>query len=85
MIGDPVALRIRRKIKRAHWRTVAKFADVQTSFIADAQQGWGCMHHSIKPISPGMRFVGTAVTASNGPRDNLAAMAMLDVARKGDY
>ena len=84
MIGDPVAIRIRRKIKRTHRRVVAKFHGVQTSFIADAQQGWGCMHHSIKPIAAGMRFVGTAVTAANGPRDNLAAMAMLDIARAGD-
>jgi 4-hydroxy-4-methyl-2-oxoglutarate aldolase len=84
MIGDPVALRIRRNIDRAPKRLVSAFAKAQTSFIADAQQGWYCLHHSIKPINPRMKFAGTAVTASNGPRDNLAAMAMLDFVKPGD-
>ena len=84
MIADPLAIRIRRTIERTPPGTVQKFEGVPTSFIADAQQGWGCMHHSIKPIAPGMRFAGVAVTSSNGPRDNLGAMAMLDVAEVGD-
>jgi 4-hydroxy-4-methyl-2-oxoglutarate aldolase len=84
MIGDPVALRIRRAIERTPAALVRRFARAQTSFIADAQQGWNCMHHGIKGLTPKQRFAGTAVTASGGPRDNLAAMAMLDVMRKGD-
>ncbi len=84
MIGDPKALRIRRTIERAPGALVRKFARAQTSFIADAQQGWNCMHHGIKGLTPRQRFAGTAVTASGGPRDNLAAMAMLDVMKKGD-
>jgi 4-hydroxy-4-methyl-2-oxoglutarate aldolase len=84
MIGDPVALRVRRRIERAPAALVRRFARAQTSFIADAQQGWNCMHHGIKGLTPKQRFAGTAVTASGGPRDNLAAMAMLDVMRKGD-
>jgi len=84
MIGDPVALRIRRSIERAPAALVRKFARAQTSFIADAQQGWNCLHHGIKGLTPKHRFAGTAITASGGPRDNLAAMAMLDVMQKGD-
>jgi 4-hydroxy-4-methyl-2-oxoglutarate aldolase len=84
MIGDPKALRMRKTIQRAPVALVRKFARAQTSFIADAQQGWNCMHHSIKGLTPRQRFAGVAVTASGGPRDNLAAMAMLDVIRKGD-
>lgn len=84
MIGDPVALRIRAKIERAPKTLVRAFAKAQTSFIADAQQGWRCLHHSIKPLNPRHRFAGTAVTSYNGPRDNLAAMAMLDYAQRGD-
>ena len=84
MIGDPAAIRIRRTIERPPAALVRKFARAQTSFIADAQQGWNCLHHSIKGLNPRQRFVGTAVTASGGPRDNLAAMAMLDVLKKGD-
>jgi regulator of RNase E activity RraA len=84
MIGDPAAIRIRRNVERPPATLVRKFARAQTSFIADAQQGWNCMHHSIKGLTPRQRFVGTAVTAVGGPRDNLAAMAMLDVLKKGD-
>ena len=84
MIGDPIALRIRRTIERPPAALVRRFARAQTSFIADAQQGWNCMHHGIKGLHPKQRFVGVAITASGGPRDNLAAMAMLDVAKKGD-
>ena len=84
MIGDPVALRIRQKIERAPKRLINEFGKVQTSFIADSQQGWNCLHHSIKPIFNGMKFSGSAITATNGPRDNLAAMAMLDFVKPGD-
>jgi 4-hydroxy-4-methyl-2-oxoglutarate aldolase len=84
MIGDPVALRIRRDIARPSKALLRRFAGAQTSFVADAQQGWNCLHHSVKPLRTRDRFVGSAVTASGGPRDNLAAMAMLDVARPGD-
>ena len=84
MIGDPVALIIRRTIERAPARLVRRIAKAQTSFIADAQQGWGCLHYSIKGLTPKQKFAGTAVTASGGPRDNLAAMAMLDYVKKGD-
>ncbi|MDP6345021.1 MAG: RraA family protein [Alphaproteobacteria bacterium] len=84
MIGDPVALRIRRDFERPGNALVRAFARAQTSFIADAQQGWNCLHHTIKPLNPKHRFAGPALTASGGPRDNLAAMAMLDHVKKGD-
>ena len=62
MIGDPVALVVRRHVERASRDLVERFAGAQTSFIADAQQGFRCLHHAIKPIAPGMRFAGTAVS-----------------------
>ena len=84
MIGDPVALRIRQAIERPDKTLLRRFRGAQTSFVADAQQGWNCMHHAIKPLKPSYRFVGPAVTARCGPRDLLAAMAMLDVVKPGD-
>lgn len=84
MIGDPIALTIHTKIERAPKALVRAFAKAQTSFIADAQQGFNCLHYSIKPVTRKKTFAGTAVTAFNGPRDNLAAMAMLDVCKPGD-
>ena len=84
MIGDPVALKIRRKFKRPAASLVRSFASAQTSFITDAMQGMNAMHYSIKGLNIKQKFCGVAVTSLNGPRDNLAAMAMLDVAQKGD-
>ena len=84
MIGDPVALKIRRKIKRPAASLVRAFANAQTSFITDAMQGMNSLHYSIKGLNIKQKFCGVAVTSLNGPRDNLAAMAMLDYAQKGD-
>jgi len=84
MIGDPIALKIRSKFKRPPAALVRAFANAQTSFIADAMQGMNCLHYSIKGLNIKQKFTGVAVTSLNGPRDNLAAMAMLDMAQKGD-
>ncbi len=84
MIGDPVAITIRRTVERPSKTLVGAFADAQTSFVVDAMNGKGALDYRIKPIRPGSPFVGTAVTASGGPRDNLAAMALLDFAEAGD-
>lgn len=84
MIGDPVALTIRRDFPRPDPALVACFRDTPTGFVTDAQNGRGSLHHSVKPIDSAMRFHGTAVTAFCGPMDNLAAMAILDFAKPGD-
>lgn len=84
MIGDPVAIVIRRSIERPPKAVVDAFVGAQTSFIVDAMNGRGALDYRIKPVKPGSPFVGTAVTASGGPGDNLGAMAMLDVAEAGD-
>ena len=72
MIEEPVALTMRRTIERPAADRVAGFAGVPTSFVVDALNGNGALDWTIKPINPAMRFVGTAITAYGGPRDNLA-------------
>ena len=84
MIGDPVALTIRRKIKRPAKSLVRAFEGAETSFIADSQNGLGALNHRIKPLTDDMRFCGVAVTAMNAPHDLLASMAMLDFVQPGD-
>jgi 4-hydroxy-4-methyl-2-oxoglutarate aldolase len=84
MIGDPVALTVRRSIERAPRAVMKAFAGMPTGFVTDAYNGKGCLDYAIKPLLPTMRFSGSAVTAFCGPMDNLAAMAMLDFAKKGD-
>ena len=84
MIGDPVALTIRRNFERPSKSLMEAFAGMPTGFVTDAYNGKGCLDYAIKPLLPQMRFSGSAITAYCGPMDNLAAMAILDFAQKGD-
>lgn len=84
MIGDPVALTIRRNFPRPAPALVDRYRDTPSGFVTDAFNGRGSLHHSVKPIDPAMHFHGTAVTALCGPMDNLAAMAVLDFVQPGD-
>lgn len=84
MIGDPVALTIRRNINRPPRAILDKFAQAPSGFVTDAFNGKGSLHYSIKPLRAEMRFCGPAITAFCGPMDNLAAMAVLDFAQPGD-
>lgn len=84
MIGDPVALTIRRRIKRPSSALLARFQGRPSGFVTDARNGGGCMDYAIKPLLPEMRFCGPAVTAYCAPMDILAAMASLDFVKPGD-
>lgn len=84
MIGEPVTLTIRRNVERPSKALLKSFAGMPTGFVTDAHNGKGCMNFEIKPLLPTMRFSGPAITAYCGPMDNLAAMAILDFAKKGD-
>jgi 4-hydroxy-4-methyl-2-oxoglutarate aldolase len=84
VIGDPETLVIKRPTARASATTIAPFASRSTSFIVDAMQGLGALDHRIKPIDPGTAFTGSALTARAGARDNLAALAALDLIEPGD-
>ena len=84
MIGDPVMLTIRRNIQRPSKALLKSFDGMPTGFVTDAYNGKGCLDFEIKPLMPAMAFHGPAITAYCGPMDNLAAMALLDFAKKGD-
>ena len=84
MIGDPVMLTIRRNIERPSKVLLKAFDGMPTGFVTDAYNGKGCLDFEIKPLMPAMMFYGPAITAFCGPMDNLAAMAILDFAKKGD-
>lgn len=84
MIGDPVSLTIRRNFERPSKTIMKAFAGTPTGFVTDAFNGKGCLDYAIKPLLPTMAFSGSAITAFCGPMDNLAAMAILDFAKKGD-
>jgi 4-hydroxy-4-methyl-2-oxoglutarate aldolase len=84
MIGDPTKLVIRAKFPRVSSAELAPFRERSTSFVVDAMDGRGAMDHAIKPLDPASRFVGSALTARAGARDNLAALAALDLIEPGD-
>ena len=84
MIGDPPKLVIKRPGRRLSEAALAPFAECSTSFVVDAMQGRGALDHRIKPLDPTTRFVGSALTARAGARDNLAAVAALDFVKPGD-
>ncbi|MGI9434944.1 MAG: RraA family protein [Geminicoccaceae bacterium] len=84
MIGDPAKLVIRRLGARFDQATAVPFAARSASFLVDAMEGRGALDARIKPIDPKSRFTGSALTARAGPRDNLAALAALDLIAPGD-
>ncbi len=84
MIGDPAKLVIKRPREPIASSMIEAFSARSASFVVDAMEGRGALDHRIKPINAGSRFTGTALTARAGPRDNLAALAALDLIRPGD-
>jgi 4-hydroxy-4-methyl-2-oxoglutarate aldolase len=84
MIEDPPRLVVRRSFARLQEADLAPFRDRTASFVVDAMHGRGALDHAIKPLDPRSRFVGSAVTARAGARDNLAALAALDLLEPGD-
>jgi len=63
--------------------TVAAFAAFQTATLHEAQGKKGAMPHAIKPIYPGMRLAGPALTVKCPPGDNLTVHAAIEHARPG--
>jgi 4-hydroxy-4-methyl-2-oxoglutarate aldolase len=84
MIGDPPVLTLRRAFERPSQAQIAALDNVPTGFAVDAMMGQGALDHGIKPLWPEARFVGPAVTAKCGPRDNMAVWIAMKVARPGD-
>ncbi len=84
MIGEPVALTIRRRIQRPAPQVLRAFRGAPTGFVTDAFNGRGCLDYRIKPLVPDTTLCGPAVTALCSPGDILAAMAILDFVEKGD-
>ena len=84
MIGDPTRLVIRARFPRLSPAELAPFRTRSTSFVVDAMNGRGALHHAIKPLDPASRVVGSALTARAGARDDLAALAALDLIEPGD-
>jgi 4-hydroxy-4-methyl-2-oxoglutarate aldolase len=84
MIEDHPLLRIRKNFPRPSAAQVDAFRGQQTGHVVDALGGHGALDSRIKPIGGVKPFCGVAVTCNDGPADNLATYASLNVAQPGD-
>lgn len=76
--------RVVEQIERPEPALVAEFARHDTAKVGDAMRGHGIMRHVIKPIAPGMRLLGPAVTVLTRPGDALYVAHAADIAQPGD-
>ena len=85
MLEDPPLLVVKKSWTRPDAAKLEKLAGAQTGHIIDAMDGRGALSAAIKPLDPARAsFVGAAITAETGPSDNLAILAAVALARRGD-
>ena len=76
--------KIIERIDRPSKDLVAKFAKHDTAKVADSMAGQGVMDYEIKPLTPEMRIVGTALTVLTRPGDALYVQKAIDLTKPGD-
>ncbi|MBC7224476.1 MAG: RraA family protein [Anaerolineae bacterium] len=69
---------------RAPEELVARFRGLGTGPICDALGRFGAMDWRIKPLGPGMRMAGSALTVRTRPCDNIAVYKALEMTQPGD-
>jgi len=85
MIEDSTTLTIKKNFKRPSKSQVNAFKNFQTGNVVDAMNGRGSLSGNIKPLNAKYSsFVGVALTSYCGPSDNLASIAAIGIAKKGD-
>jgi 4-hydroxy-4-methyl-2-oxoglutarate aldolase len=76
--------KIIERIDRPSKDLIAKFARHDTAKVADSMAGQGVMDYEIKPLTPEMRIVGTALTVLTRPGDALYVQKAIDLTKPGD-
>lgn len=79
-----IGFRVRTRIERAPKDLVEQFAKYPTGNIVDAMGRFGAMHSGVKPVGPGMKFTGSALTVRIRACDNLVIYKALEIAQPGD-
>lgn len=82
--GVPVKHIIVRNVQRAAPGDVAALSEFGVATIHEAQGRTGLLRPYMRPIYPGARVAGTAVTILCHPGDNLMIHAAIEVCREGD-
>jgi 4-hydroxy-4-methyl-2-oxoglutarate aldolase len=85
VLENPPLLIIKKSFVRPDPDKLMSLQRAQTGHIVDAMDGRGALAYAIKPLDPARaQFVGVAVTVETGPSDNLAILAAVARASRGD-
>jgi len=81
---EPILPEVIREITRVAPEIVQQAAKFPASILADVAGRRGALSGRIAPLSPTMRFAGSALTVEVRPGDNLMIHAAMAIARPGD-
>lgn len=73
-----------KTFRRAPGQLVQALAQFPVAILADAMGRRGTVDGTIRPLNPGMRVAGSALTVEVRPGDNLMLQASLQLAQPGD-
>jgi len=62
---------------------IERAKQLNTTLLSDAMGCTGAMDYTIKPVTPGMKVVGTALTVKMRPGDNLFLHQAINVGKQG--
>jgi regulator of RNase E activity RraA len=72
------------RINRPPRDLVDPFKEFGTTNVVDSLGRFGAMDYTIKPLIPGVKLVGTAITVRSRPGDNLLIYKAIELAEPGD-
>jgi len=73
-----------KNFPRPEKELVEALGKVQSATLHEAMSKRGALPHTIKPIWPGMKLCGTALTVKSRPGDNLMLHKAVSLAQPGD-
>lgn len=82
--NNSVGYRIRSRSERVDDDVVLGLAGIETAFVGDAMNKFNSMTARVRPVIPGMRLAGRALTVRPALGDNLAVYMAIERLEPGD-